>query len=390
MDIPEIQQFLAQHELDGWLMADFHGRNEIAMKMLKLKGIITRRSFYYIPALGTPVALVHNIEKDKFENVPGEFITYSSYAVLEDKLSRLLSDSRKVAMEYSARGRLPYIGLVDAGTVEFIRGLGVDVVSSADLVAYFQARLSAGQIARHRQAAANAMSIKDEVFAFVADRLKKDKTITEYDICRFILRKFDELNMETHDSPICGVDANAGNPHYEPTAERSATVRKGQLLLVDLWGKMKHPDGVFADITWMAYTGRKNEIPDKYRTLFDTVMRARDAAVTFLEENAGKGPVYGCDVDDVCRKVIAEAGYGENFTHRTGHSITSAAHGTGPNIDNLETEDKRQLQSGHLFSIEPGIYLPDCGFRSEINVLFGSDGCEITTLPLQTEIIALF
>ena len=285
MDIPKIQQYLAEHGLDGWLMADFHGRNDIAMAMLALKGIITRRSFYYIPALGAPVALVHNIEKDKFENVPGEFITYSSYAVLEDKLSQLLAGNPKVAMEYSARGRLPYIGLVDAGTVEFVRSLGVEVVSSADLVAFFQARLSAEQIARHRQAAGHVMGIKNAAFAFVADRLKKSETITEYDICRFILRKFDESDMETHDSPICGVDANAGNPHYEPTADRSATIKKGQLLLVDLWAKVKHPDGVFADITWMAFTGGKEEIPDKYRTLFDTVMRARDAAVSFLEEN---------------------------------------------------------------------------------------------------------
>lgn len=389
MKIQEIQDYLKEHELDGWLMADFHGRNDIAMEMLALTGMVTRRSFYFIPVNGQPTALVHAIEKAKFTHVEGTIIPYSSYKLLEEKLNDILSDSRKIAMEYSENGRLPYIGLVDAGTVELVRSFDCEIVSSANLVANFQARLTPEQVAAHRIAAANIIEIKDHAFAYITEAIKNNKPITEFDVVQYILYQFEEYDMETEDGPNCSVDSNAGNPHYEPTAEKSATIKAGQLILIDLWGKMKHKDGVYADITWIAYAGKKSEIPAQYVEHFSVIVNARDAAVDFIRSHIDSQSVYGCDVDDACRAVIEKAGLGKHFTHRTGHSITSHVHGTGPNIDNLETEDKRKLQQGHLFSVEPGVYFDTHGMRTEIDVFIGHNGAEIATLPLQTEIIPL-
>ena len=390
MDIERIQDYLKEQQLDGWLLADFQGRNSVAVELLGLKGIITRRSFYFIPQKGSPTAVVHAIEQANFQHLPGQTKTYSSYIALEQLLSTLLSGCRRVAMEYSPKGRLPYIGLVDAGTVELVRDIGLQTSSSADLVATFQARLSHEQIAAHRVAARKLIEIKDKTFAYIGQSLTEDNPITEFDASRFILDQFEKSDMTTNFAPICAVDANAGNPHYEPTAEAALTIKMGQLLLIDLWAKFKNAHGIFADITWMAYAGKKEDIPARYSEIFAVLVKARDAAVSFIGENIDKGPVYGSQVDDVCRGVVTDAGYGEHFTHRTGHSITTVDHGPGPNIDNLETEDRRQLQQGHLFSIEPGIYLSDCGFRTEIDVLIGYNGPEVTTLPLQTAITPLF
>lgn len=390
MDIEAIQDYLRERQLDGWLLADFHARNDIAVEVLGLSGIVTRRSFYFVPCDGRPTGVVHAVERHKFQKLPGNIVSYSSYQVLEKQVRAALAGCKRVAMEYSPMGRLPYIGLVDAGTIELVRSFGVEVVTSADLVASFQARLTAEQIAAHRIAARNVIEIKNDALAFIRQSLLDGKPLKEYDVTRFILNEFEKYDMETANFPICAAGANAGNPHYELTAERSEQIRKGHLILVDLWAKMKRADGVYADITWMAFADSVADIPEKYKELFATVVGARDAAVAFIHENIDKRPLYGAEVDDVCRKVVADAGFGDYFTHRTGHSIGRTEHGTGPNIDNLETEDNRRLQEGHLFSIEPGIYLQDCGFRTEINVLIGRDSAEVTTLPLQTEIIPLF
>jgi Xaa-Pro aminopeptidase len=286
-------------------------------------------------------------------------------------------------------GRLPYVGIVDGGTLELVRSFNVEIVSSADLVAHFAARLSVEQIAAHRMAARNVISVKNAAFKYVAESVASSKTITEYDVAQFVLGQFASLEMDTHDSPICGVNENAGNPHYEPEAGSSKTIERGQLLLLDLWAKLRGDNGIYADITWMAFVGSKSELPERFVELFRLNMAARDRAIEFIRARIDSQPVYGSEVDDICRNVIGDGGYGEFFTHRTGHSITTDGHGCGPNIDNLETEDRRKLQKGHLFSIEPGIYLDDCGFRTEVNMLIGYDGAEVTTLPLQTEIICL-
>ncbi len=389
MNITEIQAYLNEHDLDGWLLADFHARNNIAVEMLRLKGIVTRRSFYWIPAEGDPIGMVHAIERDKYHGLPGEMRPYSGYKQLESELKAIMSRHKRVAMEYSAMGRLPYIGLVDAGTIELIRSFGCDIVSSADLVANFDSRLQVEQIASHRMAARNLIEIKSAAHEFISKSLRDGREISEYDVQQFILQKFDEYDMTTAMPPTCAVDGNAGNPHYSPTVDATVTIKNGQLVLIDLWARLKIDRAVYGDITWMAYTGAKSEIPSKYVEMFDIIKIARDTAVDYVRKRIDSQPVYGSQVDDACRQVIEEAGYGEYFTHRTGHSITTSEHGTGPNIDNLETEDKRRLQRGHLFSIEPGIYMDDCGFRTEIDCLITPEGIEVTTLPLQNEIVAL-
>jgi Xaa-Pro aminopeptidase len=390
LNIPEIQKHLKVSKLDGWLLADFHARNTIAVQFLGLKNLVTRRSFYFIPSKGEPKSLVNPIEKHLFAHLPGKMQTYFGYKMLERELGKLLKGRKSIAMEYSAYGRLPYVGLVDAGTIELVRKLKVKIVSSGDLVSYFQARLNDNQIELHRLAAANVMTVKDQAFAFIRESLEKENPITEYDVVRYVLNKFTELDMETDHGPICAIDGNAGNPHYEPAEQKSMPIKKGQLVLLDLWGKLKQPLAVFGDITWVAYTGTASEIPQKHIELFEIVAKARDAAVEYLKKNFGKKNIYGADADDAVRAVITRAGYGKYFVHRTGHSIGTDVHGVGPNIDNLETEDKRALQAGHLFSVEPGIYMHDCGFRSEINVLMTTGGPVVTTLPVQTKIVPLF
>lgn len=389
MNIEEIQAYLQEHELDGWLMADFHGFNSIAVAMLKPSGMVTRKTFYFIPSQGEPTALLHAIEKAKYSHLPGKHIIFSSYKLFESELQKVLEGSKKIAMEYSPMGRLPYIGIVDAGTIELVRSFDKEIVSSANLVANFQARLSPEQIATHRIAAKNIIEIKEKAFEYIAESLKSGNAITEFDVVSFIQEKFTEYDMESEDGPNCSVDSNAGNPHYEPTKENSSLIKKGQIILIDLWAKLKHPDGVYADITWMAYAGTRDEIPQKYVEIFAVLSKARDTAIEYIRKHIDSQPVYGAQVDDAVRDVIVKAGYGKYFTHRTGHSITNHVHGTGPNIDNLETEDTRKLQQGHLFSIEPGIYMEDCGFRTEIDAYIGRDGVEVHTVPYQTELLAL-
>ena len=387
LNLNQIQDFLKAEKLDGWLLADFHARNTIAVEFLNFPSNVTRRFFYFIPSEGEPVGLIHNIEKDKFLHLAGKKIHFSSYKTLESSLKDILQGRRRIAMEYSPGGRLPYVGLVDAGTVELVKSLGLEIVSSADIVSYFQARMNTHQIESHKKAAVLINQIKDEAFISIKSSLAGGNFINEKMVVDFIMRRFDEANLVTDFPPICAIDANISNPHYEPPEKNSAMITKSSLILIDLWAKLKGSHSVFADITWMAYAGKS--IPDKYESIFKIVTSGRDAAVDYLSKKFPKETVYGFDVDDACRKVITDAGYGEYFFHRTGHSILESVHGPGPNIDNLETEDRRKILPGHLFSIEPGIYLKNYGFRSEIDVMLTETGPEITTLPVQKKIIPL-
>ncbi len=386
--IQNIQGELARNGLDGWLIYDFHASNDIAVRFLNLTGIITRRSFYFIPASGTPTAFVHAIEKKPFQNLPGQKIYYSSYRILEEKLRQTLEGKRRLAMEYSPFGRLPYIGKIDAGTVELIRSFGVEIVSSANLVAKFDACLNEEQIETHYRAAEHLFAIKDATFNLIKKRVATDKRITEYDVVHFMLDAFDKAGMVTDEPPICAVGPNGGNPHYVPTKDGAAEIVRDSLVLIDLWAKIDLPHAVYADITWMAFAGASP--PEQYTDHFALLCRARDEAVAFIQNNWGKRRIYGYQVDDVCRGIIARAGLDNYFTHRTGHSIAEETHGPGPNIDNLETEDRRELMPGHLFSIEPGLYFDDYGLRTEIDVLITADGPKITQTPAQAEIVRLF
>jgi Xaa-Pro aminopeptidase len=281
------------------------------------------------------------------------------------------------------------VARVDAGTIEKIRALGVEVVSSADLVAGILARWSSTQVDLHRRAAAALLEIKEKAFALIAEHIRARKLLSEYDVVRFIRGEFASRDMVNDgEGPICAVGANAGNPHYEPEPTGSAAVGPEQLVLLDLWAKLNAPEAVYADITWTGYTGKT--VPPEVVAVFDVVARARDRAVAFIGERmAGGHPVHGFEVDDVARSVIATAGYGDQFIHRTGHSLGASVHDVGPNIDNLETQDRRRLQEGMAFTIEPGIYLPAFGIRSEINVLIEQKRPVVTTLPLQTEVVPL-
>lgn len=382
-----VQGEMARRGIDGWLLYDFHGKNDIAVRFLGLKGTITRRSFFLIPVNGNPVAIVHNIEKSPFQALPGDKIYYSSYKILEEKLAQILAGKKRLAMEYSPQGRLPYIGQVDSGTIELIRSLGVDVVTSADLVAKFDACLTAEQIETHRVAVRHLYEIKDAAFGFIRQKIASGETITEYDVVSLIKDSFCGRGLVTEDGPICAVNANAGNPHYEPTENGSEQIKPESLVLIDLWARLDQPRSVYGDISWVAYTGKT--LPIKMAENFALICIARDAAVKYMKENWSKGDIYGYQVDDVCRNVISHVDLGNFFPHRTGHSIAESVHGPGPNIDNLETEDRRKLVPGHLFSLEPGLYFEDFGMRTEIDVLITDDGPEITTVPIQEEITLL-
>lgn len=384
--IKEIQEHLVKKELDGWLMADFHRRNDVAATFLNLPIHLTRRSFYFIPAQGEPTILCHAIERSKFTHLEGTLKQFSGYKQLESQLAELLKGVEKVAMEYSARGRLPYIGLVDAGTIELVRELGVDVTHSADLVSKFLASMNSEQVQAHRAASKVVTDTVASAFDMISEALRSEKQITEWDVCQFILNSFDKAKMDTENMPNCSVGSNAGDPHYEPTPEKASEITKGQIVLIDLWCKERTENGMFADITQMAFAGTKEQINPKYVEQFTVLCNARDAAIEFLRENIDKREVRGAEVDDACRQVIIDAGLGEAFTHRTGHSIYTTVHGPGPNIDNLETEDNRLLQVGHLFSIEPGVYFSEYGLRTEINGMITTDGVEVTTLPMQNKI----
>ena len=411
MNIEEIQQFLTEKRngsqrtskqsrrkdreskgLDGWLLYDFRGSNPIARNVAGINDPgITRRWFCYIPFGGTPIWLVHRIEVSHFTDVLGEVRTYTDWDELQREMETILADSNRVAMEYSPFAAIPYVSRVDAGTVELIRSLGVEVVSSADLVQQSEARWTADQYAGHLESARSILEIKDEAFAWLSERLRDGLPVTEYDVQSLIMDRFDAEDLIPGHPPIVAVNAKASDPHYYPTADQHQPIQPGDFVLIDLWAKQKGPDAVYADTTWVAYAGKN--APQRYIEVFEVVREARDLAVEFIRESFALGEmVYGYAVDDLVRGYITQRGYGEFFIHRTGHSIGTEIHGNGVNIDNLETKDERALIPNVCFSIEPGIYLPQFGVRSEIDVFIADltpEGVVVTTLPAQEEVIML-
>ena len=392
MNIDEIQHFLAENQLDGWLLYDFRGSNPIAQSVAGISAPgITRRWFCYIRAGGAPVWLVHRIELSHFADVAGEVKAYTGWRELHREMKMLLATSNRVAMEYSPDAAIPYVSRVDAGTLEWVRSFGVEVVSSADLVQRIEARWTDNQLAGHKESARLVLETKDLAFAWMGERLRDGKAVTEYDVQHLIMERFDAMDLEPGHPPIVAVNANGSDPHYSPTAEQHQLIQPGDFVLIDLWAKQKSPDAVYTDTTWVAYAGQT--APERYIEIFEIVRDARDLAVTFIRETLASGEVvYGYAVDDVVRNYITEKGYGEFFIHRTGHSIGTEIHGNGVNIDNLETKDERALIPGICFSIEPGIYLPEFGVRSEIDVFLthlASDGVIVTTLPAQNEVLTL-
>jgi len=386
--VSDIQSALARANLDGWLFFDFHGANQIARDIVGVKGMVTRRWLCWVPKTGSAQIIRHAIERQPFASLNVPQREYSSWRELDAAIRSALGGARRVAMEYSPDNAIPYIACVDAGTIEKLRSWGLEVVSSADLVAHFLARWTPAQISGHRETAGALIEIKDRAYTLVTDSVRSGKKLTEYDVVEYIKGLFQAQGLVTDEGPICAIDANAGNPHYEPTATSSAPIGRGQLVLLDIWAKPAVEDSVYADITWTGFTGR--EVPKKITDVFEIVKRARDRAVEYANERlSAKAILHAYEVDDACRKVISDAGFGDRFIHRTGHSIGAAVHGVGPNIDNLETQDQRRLEDGMCFSVEPGIYLPEFGIRSEIDVLIENGRAVVTTLPLQTEIVRL-
>ncbi len=384
--LPALQSALDRAGLDGWLLYDFHGLNPVAVGMLELRGMTTRRFFVYIPRAGSPVAVTHAIEQGPWMGWPAKWTKekYSSWRTLESLLAKLVKGKR-VAMEYSPGDAVPYLDRVPAGVIEMIRNAGATVVSSAELVTAFYAVWSDEQRASHERASRAVSIIGQEAIRLAGSRADSASPLTEYALHSWIKERFDAGGLETDHGPIVAIGPNAANPHYEPTAESSATINRCDILLVDLWAREKN--GVFADQTWMGSLGTPSE---RDNTVWLAVRDARDAAISLLRERVNaRQPVRGADVDDAARAVITKRGYGDFFIHRTGHSIDPRdLHGSGPHIDNLETREERVLIPGVGFSIEPGIYLSgDVGMRSEVNGFIGTDGLLITPADYQKELL---
>jgi len=387
--IADIQAALREAGLDGWLFYDFHNRHLIAYRILGLDAakMTTRRWYYFIPASGEPRKLCHSVEPNRLDALPGSKKIYLPWQEMQSLLREMLGGARRVAMQYSPDCLIPYISLADAGTVDLVRSFGVDIVSSADLVQRFEAYVSEEAFATHLEAGRRMHAILDATWEEIGRRVKSGSP-TEYEIQQFMLSLYKQQGMAWRDAPIVAVGPHAADPHYEPRPEGSSPIRPGDLVLIDLWAKLNKEGAIYFDITWMGYVG--SNVPENFVRVFNIARDARDAGVHLIEERVrSKQPVAGWEVDRVVRAFIESKGYGPYFVHRTGHSIGEEVHGNGANIDNLETKDERRLVPGTLFSIEPGIYLPEFGVRTEIDCYISPRHEVIVSGPRQMEIVRI-
>jgi len=374
MNLDAIQAALRDASLDGWLFYDHHHRDPIAAAILGLdpKAHITRRWYYFIPATGEPRKLVHRIEAGRLDSLPGAKGKYSSWQELHAGIEAMLFDATRIAMQYSPNNAIMYVSMVDAGTVEFLRGLGKQIVSSADLVSQFEAVLTQDQIASHSIAQVAIDCILGEAWQEIGRRLRPHQggtgSLTEFELVQWFSEAMRRENLVWENGPNVSANANSSDSHYEPTAEKSSPIREGDFILIDIWGRVDQPGSIFYDITWTGVVGR--EPSEREQLVFETVRNARDAAIATVEAAFADGrPISGYEADDASRAVIKLAGFGEYFTHRTGHNIANEIHGPGAHLDNLETHDERRILPNTCFSVEPGIYLPEFGVRSEIDML---------------------
>lgn len=376
--IPAIQESLRRAHLDAWLFYDHHHRDPIGYRILGIHPpMCTRRWYYIIPASGQPEKLVHRIERASLSGLPGQEHVYASWPEQLGRLRAILQGRKRVAMQYSPLNAIPYVGLVDAGTVELVRQCGAEVVSSADLVQEFEARWTAEALALHLEAGRAVHEIVRESFHAIRQAVTERKNLDEYALQQEILRLFEEHGIESDDPPIVAVNAHSGDPHYVPQPTSSLPIRQGDFVLLDIWAKRRAPGAVYFDITWTGFVG--DEVPRRHAAIFEVVRQARDTGVELVQTALGFGrPVYGFEVDDAVRQVVIRHGYGDLFVHRTGHSIGQEVHGNGANMDNFETHDDRRLIPGTCFSIEPGIYLGDFGVRSEVDVYVEDRGACVT------------
>jgi Xaa-Pro dipeptidase len=388
MNLAAIQSALRERNLDAWLFYDHHHRDPIAYHVLGLseKLMVTRRWFYLIPAEGEPQKLVHKIEAGHLDTLPGKKRTYAARQELFEELKQMLSLQRDVAMQYSPNNAVFTISLVDAGTVDLIRGLGKNVVSSGDLIALFEATLTDDQIKTHFAARDLIDTITAAAFQEIGRRVRNGGT-HEFEIQQWIMEAFAREHLIADDPPVVAVNANSSNPHYGPSSESSLPIREGDFVLLDMWAKQDIPDAVYYDITWTGFVGKAPS--DRMQEVFRTVRDGRDAGIKLVKESVAAGKsIAGWQVDRVVRDHITKAGFGEYFVHRTGHSIGTHVHANGANMDDLEIHDERRLLPNSCFSIEPGIYLPEFGVRSEVNMLVRSASAEVTG-KIQSEIVII-
>lgn len=387
----EIQVMLQNYQLDGWLLYDFRRTNELACKFLEIpfEQLLTRRFFYWIPAQGDLVKIVHAIE-NPLKNLPGKTLKFSGWQQLEQHLATVLRGCKRVAMEYSPRNAIPYVSKVDAGTVDIVRAFGIDVVSSCDILQQFMNVLSPKQLEMHVEAANILDKIADKTWKMISSKLKSKKKITEYDVQKFILKEFETHECITADPPICAVNAHTADPHYCPSSKSAMVINPDNFILIDLWCKLKHPEAIYADITRVGVAAKNPT--EKQLKIFNIVRKAQQAATELVKTRFAKGiPLHGWEVDQTARDVINDAGYADYFIHRTGHSIDTSDHGNGTNIDNLETQDQRLIIPNTCFSIEPGIYLPgEIGVRLEYDICIDPNGLVNITGGTQDSVTTLF
>jgi len=394
MNLEAIQSALRDANLDGWLFYDHHHRDPIGESILGLdpKAHITRRWYYFIPATGDPRKLMHRIEQGRLDSLPGSKGLYSSWQELRTGLKAMLAGFRRIAMQYSPNNDIMYVSMVDAGTIEFLRVLGKQIVSSADLVSQFEAVLTDRQIASHSVAQRVIDAILEEGWKEIGRRLRPGTAgspgrVTEFDIVQWLSEAMKRGGLVWENGPNVSVNANCSDSHYEPTADRTANIRQGDFLLIDIWGRTNESDSIFYDITWTGVVGR--EPSEREQFVFETVRNARDAAISLIETAfAENRPICGFEADDAARSVIRAAGFVDYFTHRTGHNIAHEIHGPGAHLDNLETHDERRILSNTCFSVEPGIYLPEFGIRSEIDMLTSPSKAWVTG-NIQRELVRI-
>lgn len=390
-ELGAVQKAIREQGVDGWLLYDFRGLNALARRVLGMANevMLSRRWFYFIPAQGEPRKLMHRIEPHALDAWPGSQQLYLRWQELEQGVQALVKGSQRIAMEYVPRNANPYVSRVDAGTIELVKSFRVEIVSSGDLIQLFEACWDDEQWALHLEAARHTRSAYDAAFAFIVQRVKAAGSVRETEVQQCILDHFAKHDLFTDHPPIVGVGPHSGDPHYAPGPETDAPIKENDFVLIDLWAKCNKPRAVYSDLTRVAFVGK--EVPARYREIFDIVARARDAAIDKVRQAFATGKaIQGWEVDKAARDVIEQAGYGQYFVHRTGHSIGQETHGNGANMDGLETREERRVLPRTCFSIEPGIYLPEFGVRSEVNVFVDAQSqVHVTGGIPQTEVHAL-
>jgi Xaa-Pro aminopeptidase len=391
MDLQKIQKALRDKRIDGWLLCDFRNRDYLAYRVvgLNFEKMTSRRWYYYIPARGEPRKLVSAVERMRLDSLPGRRMVYLSWQELHSSLKKMMGPKKTIAMQYSPKNNVPYVSIVDGGTIELLKSLGYKIVSSADLVQMFVSVIPEEGYRTHIEAGRIMDRIRAEAFDRIRNAVRNNTGESEYDVQQYMMRRFKEEALTTYDPPMVGVNDHPADPHFDTLKEGARAFKKGDTVLIDMWAKKDVPGGIYYDITWVGYIG--DTPPAKYVKIFNAVKAGRDAAVEFVREKFARGETcYGWEVDDACRNVIKKAGFGKYFLHRTGHSITEETHGNGVNIDNLETKDERALLPGCCFSIEPGIYLEgEMAVRTEINMFIRHDGVPEVTGEVQQDLVLL-